>query len=229
MPVDTDGFCCQCDAVFFIVVSISAVSLKYHVRLARTVELIFHYVRSFIKIFLRVCTFCEDAFVEGIGHSVYTFDLIVNFYCICSLGLIYVYKLRQRLVVYFDLIRGCTGISLGVRTDYSDTFAPLAYLIAFFDHDPAFPSIRRNRWASYLASDPVGTLVGFDIFVGHDLVDSGHLLCFRSVDLVDLRMANTFQCKWICKEELFREFQPVVIAKIPKSGGLVDRAGTRIF
>ena len=77
--------------------------------------------------------------------------------------------------------------------------------------------------------DPVGALVRPDILVGDDLVYSWHLFRFGYIDLVDLGVADSFKRKGICKEELFRKLEPVIVAEVPESGRFVDSARAGIF
>ena len=229
MAVDTYRLGRDCEASFLIVVCIPAVGLKHHMRLAGAVKFFVYDVRRLIEVLLRILTLGKAAFVERVGHPVDPVYLIVNLYSVRGLGLVYVEELGQRLVVYLYLLRRGARVRLRISADDSDALAPLAYLIPFLHHYAALPAVCGDRRASYLAADAVGTFVGLDVPVRHDLEDTGHLLSFAYVYLIDLGVPHALKRVGIREQELLRQLKAVVVSVIKSPCGLEYGARTRVL
>ena len=208
-----------------VVVGVSAVRFKDHVRLARAEEFVVDYVLGVVERFLRVFALHVDALVPRVRHSVVAVDVLVDLYRIGSLGLVDVDELGQRLVVDLDFLRRGARVGLGVGADDGDDVAPLAYLVALFDHYAALPAVGERGVAADLSADAVRSL---DVLIGDYLEYAGHLLRFADVDFVDLRVADALKRVGICEEEFLGQLQPVVVAEVPEPRRLVYSGGTRI-
>ena len=194
-------------------------------RLARAEEFVVNDICSVVERFLRVVALLEYALVPCVRHSVVAFDVVVDLYRVGRLCLIDVDELGKRLIIDLDFLRRRARVVFGVGADDGDYVAPLADLVALFDHYAALPAVGERGVTADLSADAVRTL---DVLIGYDLEYAGHLLGFADVDLVDLRVADAFERIGIGEEEFLRQFEPVVVAKIPEPRRLVDSGGTRI-
>ena len=190
---------------FFIKVGIPAVRLDRQMRLAAAIEIVFHGIRRFFHQRLRFRALDDALLVIDVRRAGMNLDRIRGHGGRCA------HIRRQDLQIHLDHLGRRLGVGLGVGANDGNGVPILEHLVLAKNRPvPAVALVGRE-------SNQAGNCVfAFHVLMGHDLENTGHLLRFRRIDILDQRMRH-FRLHQRQTQGSLRHLQRAVGAEVPGS------------